>query len=80
MTNDLSKFFQTGKCPSLEELVEEMDYAGFNVLKKLVLSGTEVRKFRQLLDREGTTEAHLMPTLDRVASTVKDRWMRSKTL
>ncbi len=44
------------------------------VLRCIKLQIEEADKLLQLLDREGINEANLMPTLDKVAETVKSRW------
>jgi len=41
-------------------------------LRKVILPVAEISKFRQLLYREGITTAHMMPTLDNIASTAME--------
>ena len=44
------------------------------ILRCIKLQIEEADKLLQLLDREGINEANLIPTLDKVAETVKSRW------
>lgn len=46
-------------------------------LRKLVLPAEHLRDFRRLLRREGVTRAHLMPTLDNVATTALENSLDS---
>ena len=69
----------SGTRPSLESLVGSWSTAPSYsqdgpVLRKLVLDAVFADDLLQLLDREGINEASLMPSLDKVAQTVKDRW------
>ena len=69
----------SGARPSLESLVGSWSRAPSYsqdgpVLRKLVLDAVLADDLLQLLDREGINEASLMPSLDKVAQTVKDRW------
>lgn len=66
-------FRRTGSWPDFEQEVEGLDEQ-LTLLRKLVLPASEVRELRLLLDREGVTKAHLMPTYDNVAEIVVERW------
>ncbi|MDV3351440.1 FRG domain-containing protein [Leptothoe sp. LEGE 181152] len=44
------------------------------VLRRIVLNASQADELLKLLDREGINEASLMPSFDKVAQTVKDRW------
>lgn len=66
-----------GEMYPLEEFIQKLDPTSFQVLpvkRKIVLPTSEANKLLQLLDREGINEANLMPSMDKVAKTVKDRW------
>lgn len=43
-------------------------------LKKIILKQPEISRMRMLIDREGITKAHLMPSLDNVVQTIIERW------
>lgn len=62
-----------GRWPSVEEILQTLSLPT-PVLRKLVLDKAEYQELRALLDLERITFAHLMPTLDNVARTVKHRW------
>src|SRR5207245_370258 len=47
-----------------------------HLTRKITLPVSEVPTLLQTLEREGTSLAHLMPTLDNVARTVIHRWNR----
>jgi len=75
LPHDLSDFFNLGECSSLENDIAMLDGGRMNtILRKIVLPSSEVPELRRMLDRENFTEAHLMPTADRVADLVKSRW------
>ncbi|WLD12115.1 FRG domain-containing protein [Planctellipticum variicoloris] len=46
----------------------------FPLLRKVELPHSETRKLAELLEREGISLAHLMPTFDNVARTLQARW------
>jgi FRG domain len=74
---DRGEYAAEGKYPSLEERILEVGFAKVR-LRKFVLRSSEVPRLRTLLDREGLTDAHLMPTLDNVSSTIMKRWRSQK--
>ncbi|MCG8084438.1 MAG: FRG domain-containing protein [Candidatus Thiodiazotropha taylori] len=65
-----------GEWPALEDLLDDLNVfdPGGIVLRKIVLSSKHLPRLLTLLDREGINQAALMPTLDKVAQTVMDRW------
>ena len=68
-----------GDKPALELAIQSRSLApSYNpdgaILRCIKLQIEEADKLLQLLDREGINEANLMPTLDKVAETVKSRW------
>lgn len=48
---------------------DDWSSARVTILKKIVLATSELPELRRLLIREGVTKAHMMPTLDNIAST-----------
>jgi len=72
--DDLTEYFKSGVCLSLDRVIENRMRNTGVVLKKIILPKQEVQEFRKLLDKEGLTEAHLMPTAEKVAQTVVSRW------
>ena len=74
LMDSLEVFFATGDCPSLEDDILKWANGNQTILKKFVLPRSEVRQLRLLLDREGITEAHLKPSFDSIAKSVKSRW------
>ncbi|MCF8247285.1 MAG: FRG domain-containing protein [Saprospiraceae bacterium] len=65
--------------PDMKEFIQNFPekYLGATqppLLRQIVLPASEAEQLLQLLDREGINESQLMPSLDKVAQTVKDRW------
>ena len=80
MSSSLAPFFQSGKYQPLETEIANHPFQNgteTQILKKYVLSKDEIPSLRLLLDREGLTGAHLMPTFDKVGDAVKSRWIFS---
>jgi FRG domain len=61
-------FESTGIFKSLEDHVRASNLPRV-VLRKMILQASEVPNLRRLLDREGYTIAHMMPSLDNIAKT-----------
>lgn len=56
-----------------EEVVAELPgHDAF--LQKMILPAAEVPRLNEMIHREGTSRATLMPTMDNVALTVRNRW------
>lgn len=70
----LEEFLKTGKFIALEDMLSDTAQVDITLLKKFVLRKEEVPDLRKLLDREGLSEAHLKPSYDSLAETVKSRW------
>jgi len=67
-------FFKAhGRWPSLRDILAPLDMEK-PILRKMILRKEQVPELRALLDVERITQAHLMPTLDNVASTIISRW------
>ena len=68
------RWLRNGQYPPMESIVELYtdELAEGPFLRKVILPAEEIYKFRELLYREGITKAHMMPTLDNVASTAMD--------
>lgn len=66
-------FHQHGSYPALEDLFSKVDPSNCQI-EKIVLSSEHVPELRTLLDREGITQAKLMPGFDSVVSTIKSSW------
>lgn len=66
-------FRDAGSWPDFEQVLKDLDVE-LTLLRKLVLPASEVKELRLLLDREGVTKAHLMPTYDNVAERVVESW------
>ncbi|MEW8119953.1 MAG: FRG domain-containing protein [Candidatus Thiodiazotropha sp.] len=62
--------------PALEDLLNDkyIDDPGDTVLDKIILSSEHIPRLLTLLDREGINQAALMPSMDKVAQTILDRW------
>ena len=63
--------------PSMEnllKLIEKQKNVADPILLKFNLKIEQVNDLLLILDRENISQAHLMPTLDKVAETVKARW------
>lgn len=68
------RWLKNGQYPPMESIIElySDDLTEEPFLRKVILPVAEISKFRQLLYREGITRAHMMPTLDNIASTAMD--------
>lgn len=66
-----AEYVHTGRWPRLEECVS----ARTDVLRLLTLPVSEAPELLRLLAIEGVSRAHLMPTLDNVGRTIRQRWL-----
>lgn len=69
-------FFQNGNFPAFENFLQAI-YPGSvpeSLAKKITLPYTQVYKLAKILDREGISKVKMMPTLDNVAESLKNRW------
>lgn len=75
-TTTITQYFLAKQCwPTLEEVIAIAD-SERPILIAYELDSKHVGHLLTLLDREGINHAALMPTLDNVAKTVKERWQR----
>lgn len=74
----VAEFFgSTQKFPCLEDVLSLKELESEIVepiLLKVLLNIDQVDKLMLLMDREGTSIAHLMPNLDKISNTVISRW------
>jgi hypothetical protein len=82
LTNQVgfANHFVDHRCwPALEDVIAPVE-ADKPILVSYSLDTEHADRLLTLLDREGINQAFLMPTLDNVAKTVKDRWERETSL
>ena len=68
-------FVNSGTWPTLDQALDRHVNTG-SIVRKIVLPVSEVPALRRLLWRERISLAHLMPTYDNIAQSLRDRWRR----
>ena len=69
-------FVESANWRSFEQIVAQIEeYDNNSAIRKIVLPRSEVQPLLRLLWAEGITRAHLMPSYDNVAATLKTRWL-----
>jgi hypothetical protein len=68
-------FYHKHRWPDLEELLRHSN-CNKPILIKYILNAIHLSELRDILQKEGFSKAKLMPTLDNVADTIKQNWIR----
>lgn len=72
------EFIATGQWPTLDSALEACA-PGQTVINKLTLPRSQVSRLRRLLWRERISLAHLMPTYDNIANSLRELWSTRRT-